>query len=131
MKLDQLGKKPLLQVLSLLLAVLIFLFIFSETQGEIQLKIPIKYENLPAGMVIETPPPAYADLIVTGPRILLFRLWLGPEPLHLDLQGVNTGVTEFQNLDKFIRLDPALRIKGILPAEIKLSMQPAGRKKPD
>lgn len=130
MTMDQAEKKILLRVLSLLLAVLIFLFITSETQGEMRVKVPVEYGNVPAGLTLVTQPPACVEMVLAGPRILLLKAKITGLKLQLDLHGLQTGMNRFAEPERFIHLDDELRVKTVLTA-VDIMAQPSEGKKPD
>jgi hypothetical protein len=119
---DQGGKKYLLGGLSLLLAVLIFFFIAGETTGETRMVVPLEYEGVPGGLALVIPPPARLEVVVAGPRILLFKARLTGLKLSLDLHGLHVGKNIFAEPGQFILSDNDLRVKRVMPA-VEISAQ--------
>lgn len=124
MTLAQIENRQVLRLLSLLLALIIFLFVFSESKGEMQLEVPVNYINVPAGLSLGNPPVRQARVVLGGPRILLFKLSIASPQLYLDLQGAAAGINEFRDLEKFLRLDPEVRVITTVPAAIKITVLP-------
>jgi hypothetical protein len=117
------AQKPMLMGLSLLLALLIFLFIVSDLEGEMTLTIPVETVNVPTGLVVDPPPPSKAHVEVTGPRIMLFRFSLTQPKLSLDLRGAVPGTVTLHGLKNYIQLPPEVKLQGVVPAEVSMGLR--------
>ena len=63
-----------LKVVSLCLALLVWLVAISGMETETGIKVPVRYRNLSPGMTIGNAPPKVVEVTVAGPKILLWRL---------------------------------------------------------
>ncbi len=112
----------LIRVLSVLLAVVIWLFVDLEQQDEADLAATIRVEGLPAGLGVSGPLPP-ARVRVSGPKILLIR-YQGLSPvIPLECGGVREGVTRFVGAEKGVRVPAGLRVVAVVPATIELKLQ--------
>ncbi len=116
----------LLKLLSLLVAVLIWLFSAGEREGTTAMSVPLRYRNLPPGLVIVNTPPSRAEVTVTGPRILLLRLRMKGMEIPLDLRGAGEGTTVVGGLERFVRLDRELHLAGLAPATVEVKTAATG-----
>src|SRR5512143_4040226 len=98
----------LLKVLSLALAVLLFIVVHSERQSVVQGNVGVSY-SVPAGRALEIKPPATLHVGVSGPvsRLQRFRIDdLGV--VTIDLTEVKEGYFKFR--DELLGLPPGLRV---------------------
>lgn len=124
---ENLEKEKWLMVLSLLVAVLLWLFTAAERDGQIALTVPLEYGNLSPDLAIVNHPPAQVEVTVTGPRILLLKLRRERLKIPLDLRSAREGSTVFGGLERLVRLDHELRVTGVLPAAIEVKTAAARR----
>jgi YbbR domain-containing protein len=110
----------LLMVLSILVAVLLWLFAAGDREGEIVLGVPLEFKNLPPSLSLVNKPPARIEVTVAGPRILLLKLRMQRLKIGLDLGGSREGTTVYNGLEKSIRLEPELHVTRLSPATIEV-----------
>jgi YbbR domain-containing protein len=114
------GNSRLLMVLSLLVAVLLWLFAAGEREGEIVLGVPLVMTNLPPSLSLVNKPPTRLEVTVAGPRLLLLRLRMQQLKIRLDLRGSREGTTVHNGLENSIRLEPGLHVTRLSPATIEV-----------
>lgn len=124
---ENLEKEKWLMVLSLLVAVLLWLFTAGERDGQIVLNVPLEYGNLSTDLAIVNHPPAQVEVTVAGPRILLLKLKRERIKIMLDLRSVREGSTVFGGLERLVRLDRELRVTGLSPAVVEVKTAAARR----
>lgn len=117
---ENLEKEKWLMVLSLLVAVLLWLFTAGERDGQIALAVPLEYGNLSPDLAIVNHPTAQVEVTVAGPRILLLKLRMERLKIPLDLRSVREGSTVFGGLERLVRLDHELRVTGLSPAVVEV-----------
>lgn len=123
------GRIWLIRVLSLLLAVVIWLFVELEQQDEAELAATVRVENLPAGLVITGGQLSTARVRVAGPKILLIR-YQGFSPIiPLECGGLREGVTRFVGLEKGVRVPAGIRVVGVVPATVEMKLHKKGGKR--
>jgi hypothetical protein len=113
------------RLLSLLLAVLLWLGVFLEHPGEVTLQVPVVLEHLPAGLLLASNPPGMLDVTVSGPRILLLGPRVRGASCGLDLSGAQAGPASYSALDGNFKLDRELKVVRVYPAAIRLTLAKA------
>ena len=118
-----------LMALSLLVAVLLWLFTFCEGEGEIGLTVPLAYRNLSADYTIVNHPPTRIEVYITGSRLQLLRQKIVGLNLPLDLGQAGEGMISFGELEKSVRLGPGLHVSRVRPAVIQIKTARAPRRR--
>ena len=119
---DSLDKKPWLMALSFLVALLLWLFIAAEREGQLALNIQVETVGPGAGLVVVSPLPSHVETVIVGPRILLWRLRGDRLKIPLDMRGLGEGTASFTALDRMLHLDQELRVIRVSPASIAVSI---------
>jgi hypothetical protein len=115
-----------LKLVSLALAVLLFVVVHSEKQATTQASIDVAY-TLPPGQLLSTRPPTTVRVGVVGPisRLQRFRSEeLGS--LTLDLTNAREGYFKFN--DDMLVLPAGLKVAFIRPGGFQLRFEPAHRR---
>jgi len=113
----------LVRVLSLLLAMVIWLFVNLEQQDEAELEAGIQVKNLPAGLAIAGGKLPSARVRISGPKILLIR-YQGFSPIiPLECGGVREGIIRFVGAEKGVQVPAGIRVVRVIPATIELKLQ--------
>lgn len=111
-----------LKSLSLLLAVVLWLFVTLESPDEIEMPVVLTVVNIPPGLTLRAVPSTAVSLRVAGPRTLLLRQkWQGAR-LELDLGGAVAGWTRFSELESRVRLIPGVHPIGVVPRNLELHL---------
>jgi len=118
-----------LKVLSLILAVMLWLFVVAEKESQTSLSVPVVFENLPPGLVIVGRPPDRIDVRVAGPRMLLLRLNGDRPMLHLDLKDAREGTIAFPAPESAISIREGVRVTRVTPAAIEVRLAKSGTKR--
>jgi YbbR domain-containing protein len=118
---------PLIRVLCLLLAVLLWLSVLVERPGEVKFEAPLRIERLPAGLSLASPPPAKVEVTVTGPRIALWLLPYRDVSCRVDLAGAAPGVRALKLQEASIHLpEPELKVVNVIPAQVPVDLVKRG-----
>ena len=104
------------KVLSVLLAVLIWLSVILERPGEMMLVVPVGFDRMPPGLRLDGEAPAEAEVVVSGPRILLFLLPLHRTRCGIDLTGAKAGAQQVSLREGSFELDPEIKVLHVAPA---------------
>jgi YbbR domain-containing protein len=111
------------KLLSLVLAGLLWLSVALEHSGQMKVSVPVTTENLPAGLRLDAPLPRTLQVTLSGPRIVLCRLWLSQPTCKLDLSSAVAGGTAgYAALEASLGLDRELKVVSITPASINLAL---------
>jgi len=108
------------RALSVLLAALIWLSVMLERPGEIKLNAPVYLEQMPAGLRLHSPPPPELEVVIRGPRILLFLLPFRTVGCGLDLSGAGPGPVSVAPTESSFHLDRELKVLRVVPATVPL-----------
>ena len=109
------------RLLALLLAVLIWLAVVVERPGEVRIRVAVRPVGIPSGLRLVSPP-GPLELVVSGPRIVLGRLWFVDPVCELDLSGAAAGTADFTPLDGDFGLDREARVVRSVPARLRLTL---------
>lgn len=113
----------LIRVLSLLLAIVIWLFVDLEQEDMEELTARVRVENLPTSMSIAGGQLPAVRVQVRGPKILLIR-YQGLSPvIPLDCGGVREGITRFVGAEQGVRVPAGISLVRVVPATIELKFQ--------
>lgn len=124
---ENLERERWLMVLSLLVAVLLWLFTAGERDGQLVLAVPLEYRNLSPDLSIVNHPPAQVEVTVAGPRILLLKLRMERMHIPLDLRNAREGSMVISGLERFVTLDRELRVTVLSPAVVEVKTAATGR----
>jgi YbbR domain-containing protein len=111
-----------LKLLSLGLAVLLWLVIAGDEVVERTLRIPVELQQFPAGVELKGDPPDFVDARVRGGSSTLSRLSPGDGVAVLDLRGSTPGRRIFQLQ---VRMPFGVEVIQVVPATIALALEPA------
>ena len=112
------SEKPLLKLLSLLLATVLWLFVSLGKNDEMDLAVPVTFANLPSGFTIKGEANRMLSLRGAGAKILLLRQSMQEQSLIIDLSGVQPGRTTLTGFEQRVRLLPGIQIVRVQPAVI-------------
>ncbi|QWV98998.1 hypothetical protein KP003_07125 [Geomonas nitrogeniifigens] len=104
------------KVLSVLLSVLIWLSVILERPGEMLLVLPVNLHRMPAGLKLDGAAPAEVEVVVAGPRILLFLLPFHQTRCDIDLAGAQPGLQQVSLKEAEFNLDPEIKVVHVAPA---------------
>lgn len=104
------------KLLSVLLAVLIWLSVILERPGEMLLTVPVGLDRMPQGLKLDGGAPAQVEVVVTGPQILLFLLPFHQGRCGIDLTGAQPGQQQVSLKDANFDFDPEIKVVHVAPA---------------
>ncbi|WP_246014586.1 YbbR-like domain-containing protein [Geomonas oryzae] len=110
------------KALSVLLAVLIWLSVILERPGEMVLVVPVGLDRMPPGLQLDGGAPAEAEVVVSGPRILLFLLPFHQTRCRIDLTGATAGQQQISLKDGLFDLDPEIKVVHVAPAAVTIAL---------
>jgi hypothetical protein len=119
----------LIRGLSLLLAVVIWLFVGLEQQDEVELAATVRLENLSPDLAVAGGQLPTLRVRIAGPKILLFRHQGGSPVIPLECGGLREGVTRFAGLEKGVRTPAGIRVVGVIPATVEMKLYKKGGKR--
>jgi YbbR domain-containing protein len=122
-----LGNNLSLKLLSLLLAVALWVLATGAKDSEQDISIPLVIRNLPAGFSVASPLPGTVNVTVSGPKIRLLGLRSEEMSLSLDLSNLHEGTVTFSGMEKRLRIPPGIIVMRLYPSVIDVKLVRATR----
>jgi diadenylate cyclase len=110
-----------LKVVSLLLAIGLWLVVARDPIAEVELKVPIEFHNLPDNLEIDSASFTEAQIRVRGPERLIHRLQVADVRAEIDLGNVRPGERTFDLNGGQVRVPQDLEVVQIKPGQFHLS----------
>ena len=110
-----------LKLVSLLLACGLWLAVARDPIAEVEMRVPIEFQNFPENMVIDSPSYTEAQVRVRGSERLISRLRSGDVHVEADLAGVRPGQRTFYLSAREARAPQDIDIVQIVPSQLQLS----------
>ena len=113
-----------LKILSLLAAVVIWLWVTGEERLEFSFQAPLLLQNLPTQVALATPPPDQVMVRLRAPEALLKRLAAGDIDARLDLTGLTPGEHQIPLTPDRVRVPFGAEVVKVFPEAVALSAEP-------
>ena len=123
------GRIWLIRGLSLLVAVVVWLFVELEQQDEAELAATVRVENLSHDLVVAGGRLPTVRVRLVGPKILLIRYQDLSPVIPLECGGLREGTIRFAGLEKGVRAPAGIRVVGVIPATVEMKLQKGGKRK--
>jgi YbbR domain-containing protein len=112
-----------LRVLSVLLATALWVFVNAgEHTDEAQIEVPVRYNSLPAGLVIVNDHPQFIKIMISGTPTMLSLLDPDRLALKLNLTGVGQGQASFRLTPDMFSEYRGTTVTRIVPSQIVLDI---------
>ncbi len=112
-----------LKLISLVFALILWMFIMGERRQEVGYRVPLELQNIPAELMIANEVPSLVDVRVSGPRTLLMKISEGDISIAVDLTDLQPGLTTFKRLEERLNLPSGLRVTRLSPSFIDLKLE--------
>ena len=112
-----------LKLISLVFALLLWIFIMGERRLEIGYRVPLELQNIPQGLMIANEVPSLVDVRISGPRTLLMKVSPNDISIIVDLADLKPGLTTFKRLEERLNLPSGLRVTRLSPSFIDLKLE--------
>src|SRR5450432_409157 len=110
-----------IKLLSLMLAVGLWLAVASDPPAEIAVTVPIQFLNIPENLEISTETIPQAQVRVRGPQRVVRRLQPADISAEIELGGMKAGERTFDLTADQIHKPRELEIKQVIPNQFHLS----------
>jgi YbbR domain-containing protein len=124
--------KPLrhlgLQILSLGLAVLLWMVVAVEDTVERGLRVPLEFQQFPADLEIQGDSPMFVDVRVRGASGTLSRMSSGDLIATVDLHTARPGSRLFQLTPEQVRTPFGVEVVQVTPASVALTFEHSKKK---
>ncbi len=112
-----------LKIISLIFALLLWMFIMGERRLEVGYPVPLELQSLPQGLMVANEVPSLIDVRVSGPRTLLAKISPNDISVIVDLSDLQPGLTTFKRLEERLNLPSGLRVTRLSPSFIDLKLE--------
>ena len=114
-----------LKLLSVGLAVLLWVAVLGQHVVERGVRVPLEFENIPAALEIVGSPPTTADVRLRGTSSLLSRLEPGEVVAILDLASARPGARLFHLRTDQVRVPFGVEVAQVSPGTVALELERA------
>jgi YbbR domain-containing protein len=118
-----------LKVLSLGIAVLLWMIIAGDQTVERGLRVPLELTQFPEGLELQAEPPALVDVRVRGASDTLSRVGTGDIVAVLDLRGARPGRRLFQLTPEQVRTPFGVEVVQVAPSTLVFMFEPSAVKR--
>lgn len=112
-----------LKLISLVFALLLWMFIMGERRLEVGYLVPLELQNIPKELMVANEVPSLVDVRVSGPRTLLMKVSPNDISIAVDLTDLKPGLTTFKRLEERLNLPSGLRVTRLSPSFIDLKLE--------
>jgi YbbR domain-containing protein len=117
-----------LKLLSIALAVLLWLIVGDQRLVERTARVPLEFQNVPAGLEIVENPPESVEVRLRGPSAALGRILPGEIVAVIDLAEARTGTRLFNIRSNEVRAPYGVRVAQVVPSSVSLTFERSATK---
>jgi diadenylate cyclase len=110
-----------LQIISLLLAIGLWLVVARDPIAEVEMHVPIEFHNLPDNLEIDSASFTEAQIRIRGPERVIHRLQAEDVRAEIDLAEVHPGEQTFDLTARHVHVPQELDVVQIIPGQFHLS----------
>ena len=118
-----------LKVVSLFLAIGLWVTVARSPIAEVEMKIPIVFQHVPEKLEIASTDFTEAEIRVRGPERLVNRLRSTDVSAHLDLSPMGIGGRTFELSSTNVRVPQGLEVVQVSPPRVTVIMERSGEKR--
>jgi len=118
-----------LKLISLVFALVLWMFIMGERRLEVGYTVPLELQNIPKHLMIANEVPSLVDVRISGPRALLMKVSPNDISIAVDLSDLQPGLTTFKRLEERLNLPSGLRVTRLSPSFIDIKLERIQEKK--
>jgi YbbR domain-containing protein len=115
-------KNPTLKVISLILAIILWLFVKSTSEGEVGLQIPLEFFHCPSNLMVTQVSADGITVRLVGPLLQLQRLSRNEKKARIDLSSAREGINTFDISADNFTFPQSFKLTQISPSAIKVEM---------
>ncbi|MGA2201491.1 MAG: CdaR family protein [Terriglobales bacterium] len=110
-----------LKLVSLLLAIGLWMVVARDPTAEVEMRVPLEFQNLPDNLEVDSASSAEAQIRVRGPERLIHRLQVADVRAEIDLRNVQPGERTFDLNGGQVHVPQDLEVVQIKPGQFHLS----------
>jgi YbbR domain-containing protein len=115
-------KNKTIKVISLILAIILWVFVKSKSGGEVGLVVPLEFYRVPPSLIATNVTDEAINVRITGSVIQLQRLPTREMRARIDLSRARPGTNSFDILPDNFNISKALDITQISPSSVKVDL---------
>ena len=120
MTLSTLTKNTDIKILSVVLALTLWLSVAGKREGEVALTVPLEVRDLSPGLMISNFEEKTVEVTLSGPKILLLKLRSEKIIMPLEMKGLREGRVLFTGFERKLKLPHEVRVTRVYPASVEL-----------
>jgi YbbR domain-containing protein len=109
------------KLVSLLLAVLLWMAVAHDPIAEVEIRVPLEFQNFPNGLEIDSTSSTEAQIRIRGPQRAIHQLQAADVHAEINLATVHPGERTFDLNNQQIHVPQDLEVVQIIPAQFHLS----------
>jgi len=125
---DLLTENIPLKLLSVLVALFLWVFVKGTSYTELTLFVPVKITSLPLNLVLMDVEPQRLIVKVKGPVHKLDRLKVEDMGIFLDLKNAHAGINTFILRPEEVKVPSGIEVVGLSPSELRVKLSELVRK---
>jgi len=110
-----------LKLVSLLLAIGLWLAVARDPIAEVEMRVPIEFRNLPDSLEVDSASFTEAQIRVRGPGRVIHGLQVADVRAEIDLAGVRPGERTFDLTGRQVHVPEEVEVVQIIPGQFHLS----------
>jgi YbbR domain-containing protein len=115
-------KNPTLKVISLILAIILWLFVKSTSEGEVGLQVPLEFFRCPSNLIVTQVSEDVITVRIVGPLSQVERLSTTEGKARIDLSDAKPGMNTFAISPDNVTIPKTFKITQISPSSIKVEL---------
>jgi YbbR domain-containing protein len=115
-------KNPTLKIISLILAVILWVFVKSKSGGEVGLVVPLEFYRVPSNVIVTQVSDEAINVRVNGSFMQLERLPSREIRARIDLSRARPGTNSFDILPDNFNIPRGLKVTQISPSSVKVEL---------
>jgi YbbR domain-containing protein len=115
-------KNPTLKVISLILAIILWIFVKSKSGGEVGLVVPLEFYRIPTNLIVTQVTDEAINVRINGSFMQLERLPTREIRARIDLSRARPGTNSFDILPDNFNISKTLDITQISPSSFKVDL---------
>jgi YbbR domain-containing protein len=109
------------KLVSLLLAIGLWMVVARDPIAEVEIKVPIEFHNLPDNLEVDSASFTEAQIRIRGPERVIHRLQTADVRATIDLASVHPGERTFDLTGRQVHVPQDLEVVQIIPGQFHLS----------
>lgn len=111
-----------LKLLSLVFAMILWMFIMGERHIEVGYTVPLELQKIPKELIVANQVPSLIDVRISGPRTLLMKVSPNDISITVDLSDLKPGLTSFKRLEERLNLPSGMRVTRVSPSFVDIRL---------